>query len=452
MIFENGEVMKKLLYRSAANRSDQRGFALITTLLVLAVLSSLLAAYMVISKIELASMHASKDSATGFFAAEGGLNVRAELIRGIFVGYNVPSGTAPTSTAPCEGANIGSGDLSCIDYTLGKRTAQTYVIDHQAGTTPAMIRIPQGELYQNLNAQEYRYTANSEAFGPDERTEAILQLRFKSRLVPLFQFAVFYNKDLEILPGPAMNLNGPVHVNGDLYLNSNTSLDINGQVSASGSIYRGRKDGTQTPICNSVPVRIMNPTSPLALYPSCSSRILITNNDIQPYNGMVQFGVQAVTVPEPDTLDPTPGKLYWDRADLRLVLNLNSSNNPVTTTVSTGIEVRNSDNSVNVAATNTLFACSGSVRRNPAASDNFQAAVGTSYTFRSNRENKNIRMLDIDLRALLNCLHSSSWFGTGKLLSDSTDGGLVFHFTAQGSNGTSTASPFVVRVRNGGHI
>jgi len=428
------------------------GFALIATLLMLAVLTALLGAYLTATRIELATLKSSRDSSSGFYAAEGGLNIRAEAIRALFVGYNTPSGTSPVEPDPCAGTNLGSGDFECQTVSLNGREVVSYIINHQAGGDPQMIKIPQGELYQNLNAQEYRYTANSTAFANDGAAEAILQLRFKSRLVPLFQFAVFYNKDLEINPGPVMTLSGPVHTNGDLYLDAGTSLDINGQVTSAGNIYRGRKDNSQNPNCKSNPNRIKDPTNPRSLIPSCNSRVLVTENDVLPFNGMVQFGVSPVTVPEPEVLDPSPGRLYWDKADLRIVLNVDASLNPVTTYVSSGIEVRNQDNSVNTGATNTLFGCAGAVRRNPAGGDNNLRAAGTSYAFKNNRENKTIRMLDIDLRGVLACLHNSNWFGSGKQLNDASEGGLVFFFTVQGPHSSSAANAYGTRLANAAEL
>ena len=38
---------------------------------------------------------------------------------------------------------------------------------------------------------------------------------------------------------------------------------------------------------------------------------------------MIRVGVEPVTVPSPDTFEPNPGALYWDRADLRIMLDLN---------------------------------------------------------------------------------------------------------------------------------
>jgi hypothetical protein len=39
---------------------------------------------------------------------------------------------------------------------------------------------------------------------------------FKSRVVPLFQFAAFYEDDLEMDSQMPMSVSGPTHTNGDL--------------------------------------------------------------------------------------------------------------------------------------------------------------------------------------------------------------------------------------------
>ena len=60
---------------------------------------------------------------------------------------------------------------------------------------------------------------------------------------PLFQFAVFYDGDLEIMPGPSMAISGRVHTNQDMYLGSNNTLRLNtNYVHAVGSMFRNRKD------------------------------------------------------------------------------------------------------------------------------------------------------------------------------------------------------------------
>jgi hypothetical protein len=424
---------------------SNRGFVLITTMLMLAVLLSLLSAYFFTTNIEIGTGRMSKDSVNGFYAAEAGLNIRAETIRQTFVGFNRPAGTTPSSTNPCSGSNQGAGDYICRNFTLSKETAKTFIKEDPSN--PVIITIPAGERYQNLNAQEYRYTAYSEAQNFIRRTTALLELRFKSRLVPLFQFAAFYNKDLEILPGPTMTLNGPVHTNGDLYLNTDNAspgLTIQGQVTTAGELYRGRKN---TNVCNSNPVKIFDPLTARTLIPSCSSRVQVQDSQIQPYNNMIQTHVSSVEVPAPEVLDPTPGQVYWSHADLRLVLRLNGSGNPDTTNAATAIEARNADDSVDFTATNALNTdlvnCPGSISGR---------SIGNTNTFYNNREAKLIRMLDVDLTALLDCLKRTNWFTTAKRLDDDTDGGLVFHFTVKGPNSGIAANGYGVRVRNGQEI
>lgn len=60
---------------------------------------------------------------------------------------------------------------------------------------------------------------------------------------PIFQFAVFYDNDLEMLPGPDMTLRGRVHSNSNMYLGSNSTMTIDSNyLHAIGKIYRCRKN------------------------------------------------------------------------------------------------------------------------------------------------------------------------------------------------------------------
>ncbi|HTQ51550.1 MAG TPA: hypothetical protein VMJ12_12625 [Candidatus Acidoferrales bacterium] len=74
----------------------------------------------------------------------------------------------------------------------------------------------------------------------------------KFALIPLFQYAIFYNMDLEVNPGSAMTINGHVHSNNSIYATgsgASTPLIFGNNVDASTGINYMRKtnfDGTDT--------------------------------------------------------------------------------------------------------------------------------------------------------------------------------------------------------------
>lgn len=64
--------------------------------------------------------------------------------------------------------------------------------------------------------------------------------------IPLFQFAIFYNIDLEINPGPVMTVTGPVHSNQKIYLQPQNVLTFRDDVTAAGEIFNTKKPGDPT--------------------------------------------------------------------------------------------------------------------------------------------------------------------------------------------------------------
>lgn len=65
-------------------------------------------------------------------------------------------------------------------------------------------------------------------------------------ITPVFQFAVFYDRDLEILPGAPMTIVGRVHTNRDMYPAPNHGSSLQFQtdyVRSAGFVFRTAKDG-----------------------------------------------------------------------------------------------------------------------------------------------------------------------------------------------------------------
>jgi hypothetical protein len=71
------------------------------------------------------------------------------------------------------------------------------------------------------------------------RATAVLSVN--AQTIPLFQFGVFYEGDLEINPGAPMNFAGWVHTNGNLYLSSN-DVTFQSNLTTPDSVFWQRKD------------------------------------------------------------------------------------------------------------------------------------------------------------------------------------------------------------------
>ncbi len=104
-----------------------------------------------------------------------------------------------------------------------------------------------GNVGNNGWVKSAGYTTNkmkieSIAYSPGYGWVGMTQNVFAKR-TSLFMYQVFFENDLEILPGPNFNLKGLIHTNENMYLNSNNTLNIfSDSVTAAGNINRGRLD------------------------------------------------------------------------------------------------------------------------------------------------------------------------------------------------------------------
>lgn len=109
----------------------------------------------------------------------------------------------------------------------------------KAGTTSSEI-ITSGD-YIGLYGFVQRY--NIEARVSSERRSTAINREIQHQYIPLFQFGIFYDEDLEIFPGPNMTFAGRVHTNGDLYMGAESGIYCDSYVTAVGKYWHHRKDG-----------------------------------------------------------------------------------------------------------------------------------------------------------------------------------------------------------------
>ncbi|MFB9993116.1 hypothetical protein ACFFLM_14170 [Deinococcus oregonensis] len=396
------------MHPPASPLSRSQGYVLVTALMAMILLTFMVTIYMITSLNSPRTVRSQADSLGGFLAAEGGLSMRAALIRDKFVGFERPTGTA----CPPSAVSGGGGDFACVPYTFSERTVRTGV--RETTTTPDgdSGTVAEGERYAGLSYQQYSYRVTSEARQGDVR-QATVQMEFQSRLVPLFQFAAFYNQDLEINPGPNMTLNGRVHTNGNLYLSPGDRLNISGQVSAQNSIFRNRKDSGAC--SGTVQFR-----SGAAL--GCGVGQL-SAAQLALYGGNVNSNQPKLDVPAMGSLDPDPlggaGNELWTKADLRFVAVASSG-----CIGGYCLQVQDSRGVIDAVATSAL-------NTNPTC----LGAVLVTSTLYDAREGKTMTLMDVNQQRLMDCIQltPSGTFKDSALqpvrMDNTTQGGLVFHFS-----------------------
>lgn len=133
---------------------------------------------------------------------------------------------------------------------LPESTVRNAVIrERTMAPTAAAVRsaLPTG-YYQGMIAltrpYEVTLTAETDSY---PRASAAVTMGMFFDIIPVFQFAIFYENDLELIPGPAMTLSGRVHSNSDIYFAAENSLTIDSNVTAAGDIFNRRKDSNRLP-------------------------------------------------------------------------------------------------------------------------------------------------------------------------------------------------------------
>ncbi|MBI4606502.1 MAG: hypothetical protein HY721_31440 [Planctomycetes bacterium] len=143
-------------------------------------------------------------------------------------------------------------------------------------------------------------------------------------LTPLFQYMIFYQDDLEILPGPSMTLGGRVHANADIYVGCGNRLTVDSEYfRCTGSILRKRKnDGTES--TGIVDIKVSGGGDYNEMDNAHDSELgTWTTYALDTWNGTVQdgaHGVKEIAAPDIQTIkafnpDGTKG-YYHANADL----------------------------------------------------------------------------------------------------------------------------------------
>lgn len=205
---------------TTAKLRSERGIASVIAILMVGMLLLVGLAAMNTSNDEVSVAGNQLQTTRAFYAAEAALEKASADIQSHYDSAGRPPDVMP------------AGSVS-----LNRSDAAYSVVD---GGAAVQKTLTQGTL-SGLVALAKSYTITATAITRGSQARSVLTNTFEADLIPIFQFAVFYEEDLEIAPGPPMTLAGRVHTNGDLYLQSGNGLDMSSYVTSAGDLLYGRK-------------------------------------------------------------------------------------------------------------------------------------------------------------------------------------------------------------------
>jgi Tfp pilus assembly protein PilX len=358
---DNTKLFCLFLKAQKKDKLSEQGYAMVVVSILSIIMFSLLAASLIFSNLAKSRTDAFVDGQSSFAVAESGLNKRAADLQERLETYSGLTTIASPGKKvdSCFGVEIPTGkkesppsttvrnDFECRNYSfdssnnISKVAAQgggislnsngtdnntyvayTFVEDktQYVGESPDSKAIPTGEPLAGLNAAEYKYVVQSTGRKPTKSGSAEssaaasssntnLSMAFTTRVVPLFQFAIFYNGDLEFNSTSKMQVKGRVHSNANIYvqpagvegLEGDSVTEFRSIVTSAGKIYN-RVDAFENGVRNGI------------------TQVLLTGNDCVtgtcqpfPYNHS-NYGAITTAPLNPTEIGAFPDKKVQDGA------------------------------------------------------------------------------------------------------------------------------------------
>ncbi len=225
------------------NDANQKGSAIVIALFVLALVSVFVALAMSRSAADAAAIGNETAESRTFYAAQGSLE---SMTRNFDKIYDVRLN--PTAT---DITNVQNADVPGLAAPAGKFTFNQSVLLTSARVPVVLNGGPFGGLYAIRDTWRLQTTATdtngivTASTANNVGSQIQLTRNILNNLIPIFQFGIFYDDDLEFHPGPRFDFGGRVHSNGNIFLMAGTGLYFSSKVTAAKEVISDvAKNGT----------------------------------------------------------------------------------------------------------------------------------------------------------------------------------------------------------------
>jgi len=210
------------------------GIALLTTLLLLFLMSSLLVGFSVLLYSNQKLAGSNDQQVRAFYAAEAGME---QLTAGL---GNLFDRTYSPSIGQINALELNPPPLQGISYTKGDGSAGFLItpqaVDGNGNPAPTITTIASG-TYQGMTAMATNYTLMVNARTTSGQ-EVTLKRTTQTVGIPMFQFGIWSDTDMDFFPGPTFNFGGRTHTNGNLFLAGGSTLTLSDKVDAYKDVIR----------------------------------------------------------------------------------------------------------------------------------------------------------------------------------------------------------------------
>jgi hypothetical protein len=227
MLPKSGKLVS--IISSQTKRSPkERGAALLIALIVLLLLMAISISVLAVVSTDIGIAVSDLDQKKTFYAAAAGLEKMANDLSNLFnkIGKPTQADLDEIAASPPPELVDKNFDFS-QDLKEDTKTLNSMREKQGIGSNRyPVVTIPSGSrsLYTGLYATVTPYITTTLVHNKVNGATVKLERTINDYLIPLFQFGIFGDGDIEVHPGPQFTFNGRVHANGNLYLNGNTTF------------------------------------------------------------------------------------------------------------------------------------------------------------------------------------------------------------------------------------
>lgn len=217
---ETNRLRKSISQLLIPTGGSQSGTASLTAVLILALLSLFTAASLSRVTTEAVVMGNDYSNTKAFYAAQASLELMSRNFNRVFDSQLRPS----------------PADLTRIRNTKPNIDSFEFIQDITQSGTGDTRPIDDGD-FAGLLSLRTPYRLDATATYPNG-AQVQLTRTFYNHQIPIFQFGIFYNDNMEFHPGPRFDFGGRVHSNGHIFMMSGNDLFFRSRVTAVGEIVR----------------------------------------------------------------------------------------------------------------------------------------------------------------------------------------------------------------------